>query len=276
MNKILINTLIESLAFEDQMFRTLKGVKPSISPLGIPHFRAGRNSITFDLTIHHERKALKCYTQPLPFGKEICNYTQLLSPELIIRPNFYPEELWVGDRYTDVVVYDWVEGRTFDWWIRNAHFEHDAAKFKELSDRFIEFILKILDQEWRHGDVKPENIIVRRDGEFVFVDSDTIFAPSIPPRSALGTPHYIHPLRGDAYDEHIDDYSIALIVLSLEAMHRNIELFEGETMVVLPSENPPKVIETLFADNEALTQLYKALRSDSYKIENLVTLLQNV
>ncbi|MBO7301000.1 MAG: serine/threonine protein kinase [Tidjanibacter sp.] len=275
-NKILINTLIESLSFEDKMFRTIPDVEPRMSPMGGPKFTSGRNSAVFDVMSRGKRYALKAYTEPLPYGEEICRVAQTLPEHLIIHPKMYCEELWVGDRYTDVMLYDWVNGRSFDWWIRKAHYDRSSQKLRELARKFTDLAIEMLDSDWRHGDIKPENILVREDGSLILVDCDTLYSPTLPARKSLGTPHYIHPARKDAYDSHIDDYSIALILLSLEALRRNIELYNGETMVALPSENTPETLLPLFADCDALVVLYEAMRSEDYKIDNLKQLLINV
>lgn len=275
-NRILTNTLIETLSFGDKMFRTLRGIEPIISDMGVPRFTSGRNSVIFDVIYRGERYALKCYTHPLPHGKEICNFIRTLPSHLIIQPEFYNEELWVGDSYTDVMLYKWITGRTFDWWIRKALYDRSPEKFHELAQKFIALVLEIINGGWRHGDIKPENILVREDGRLLLVDCDSLYSHNIPARTSMGTPHYIHPARMDAYDNHIDDYAIALIITSLEALRRNPLLYVGEAMVTLPSESSREAIRTLFSDNQPLTALYEAVCSDDYKIHNLKELLQDV
>ncbi len=276
MNKILINTLIETLSFGDKMFRTLRDLEPTIGEMGVPKFTAGRNSAIFDVKFRGKRYALKCYTQPLPFGSEICRYIQTLPEGIIIHPQMFHEELWVGDCYTDVMLYEWVGGRTFDWWIRKALYDRSPEKLQELKQKFVALAIEMLDSEWRHGDMKPENILIDEGGLLHLVDCDSLYSPLLPARCSLGTPHYIHPKRNDAYDSHIDDYAIALITLSLEALRRDLSLYDGETMVALPSENPPHKLRELFANKPSLAALHEAICSDDYKIHNLKTLLQDV
>lgn len=275
-NKILINTLIETLSFGDKMFRTLKGIEPIISDMGMPRFTAGRNSAIFDVMYKGERCALKCYIQPLPHGREICDFARHLPHHLVIHPEIYSEELWVGDGYTDVMLYKWVAGRTFDWWIRKALYDKSPEKLHSLAQKFTALVLEMIEGGWRHGDIKPENILVREDGELILVDCDSLYSPGLPARASMGTPHYIHPARKDAYDSHIDDYAIALILTSLEALRRNLSLYDIETMVTLPSENSQETIRALFTDSKPLSALYEAMCGDDYKIHNLKELLQDV
>ena len=272
----MINTLIETLSFGDKMFRTLRDIEPIISDMGVPRFTSGRNSAIFDVMYKGERCALKCYTQPLPYGTEICNFLHHLPNHFIIHPKIYSEELWVGDGYTDVMLYKWISGRTFDWWIRKALYDKSPEKLHSLTQKFIVLMLEMIEGGWRHGDIKPENILVQEDGELILIDCDSLYSPDLPPRTSMGTPHYIHPARKDAYDSHIDDYAIALILTSLEAMRRDLSIYNGETMVTLPSESSQEAIRALFADSHALSTLYNAMCSDDYKMDNLKELLQDV
>ena len=85
----------------------------------------------------------------------------------------------------------------------------------------------LLSQEFAHGDLKPDNIIVREDGQLVLVDYDGMFVPAMRGQKSreLGSVDYRHPLRTeDLFDGSIDDFSIASIALSLKAISLNPEL----------------------------------------------------
>lgn len=274
MDKLMINDLKESLLYGDKMFRTLRGVEPLLNEHKQPLFVAGRNSVVFRISLNQRLYALKCYTSKAEHTEEICAYLGALSSPLIVQPQFFPEELWTGSYYSDVVLYPWQEGHTFEWMIRKALYDKDVALLRSLEERLIGLIQSIYRQEWRHGDLKAENIVVRPDDSLILVDCDSLYAPSLPPRANLGTPRHIHPLRGDAYDSHIDDYAAALMVLSLEALQRNLSLYHEETMVALPEEGNTEHIAELFEDNEVLLSLLEALLSDNHKITNLNHLLE--
>lgn len=274
MNKLMINELLETLSYGEQVFRTLRGVEPVLDERGRPRLIAGRNSTIFRIDFQGSCYALKCYTSKAAFGEEICAYLQTHHSNIIIRPRILSEELWVGTHYSDVALYPWEAGRTFEWMLRKALHDHDTALLRSLENRFISLVESIYQQEWRHGDMKPDNILVRPDGSLLLVDCDSLYAPTLPPRAHLGTPLYIHPLRGDAYDSHIDDYAVALIVLSLEALQRDLSLYRGETMVALPSEGNTERIRELFDGNTPLLSLLDALLSDDYKIIELNHILE--
>ena len=88
----------------------------------------------------------------------------------------------------------------------------------------------LISQPFSHGDIKPDNIIVRDDDTIVLVDYDGMYVPSMKglPARESGTPDYRHPLRAknNVYDEHIDDFSIAVIILSLLILYKDPSLYE--------------------------------------------------
>ena len=62
---------------------------------------------------------------------------------------------------------------------------------------------------------------MRPDGTLVLVDYDGMYVPAMQGQKALetGTPDFRHPLRTDAdFNEHIDDFPLASIQLSLRAV----------------------------------------------------------
>lgn len=88
----------------------------------------------------------------------------------------------------------------------------------------------LLNQDIAHGDLKPDNILVRDDGSLILVDYDGMFVPSMQGKSAaeLGTPDFRHPLRtAEQFNAHIDDFSIATIALSLRAIALNPALWSA-------------------------------------------------
>lgn len=97
-------------------------------------------------------------------------------------------------------------------------------------------------QSFAHGDVKPDNIIVRPDGSLTLVDYDGMFVPSMKGYKSptIGTKDFCHPLRTmDDFDETIDDFSLASIALSLKAISMNSTLLDtyGASDRLLFSEN---------------------------------------
>ena len=69
---------------------------------------------------------------------------------------------------------------------------------------------------------------MREDGALVLVDYDGMYVSTMEGREAceLGSPDFRHPLRDkESFDEHIDDFSIATIALSLKSIALSPQLY---------------------------------------------------
>lgn len=274
MANVTISRIIDSIHFGDQMFRTLRDVRVAKGTMDQPRFVVGRHSVLFEVKIEGVRYGLKCYTSPQPLLEEVCTLAAEIPSDVLIHPIPLPQELWVGDRWLDVALYPWVEGRSFAWEIRKALYDQKSYSFEALLDGFGSLMGTMLSSEWRHGDIKPDNIIVHKDRSMTLVDCDAIFTPSLPSRGETGTPPFVHPARGEAYDNHIDDYAISLITTSLSALAREPRMVVSEPMVSLPTEGHGALLLELFEGNEALLYLLRQLSAPDYKITNLKTSLK--
>ncbi|UKI39907.1 MAG: hypothetical protein L6V35_04035 [Alistipes putredinis] len=77
---------------------------------------------------------------------------------------------------------------------------------------------RLLKEEWAHGDLKPDNIIITPSGHGRLIDYDAAYVPDsgFDSTPEIGTPAYQHPLRDTGmYDKHIDDYPSALLSANL-------------------------------------------------------------
>ena len=84
-------------------------------------------------------------------------------------------------------------------------------------------------QPFAHGDIKPDNIMVRPDGNLTLVDYDGMFVPAMKGQKSptIGTKDFSHPLRTvDDFDESIDDFALASIALSLKAISLESSLLD--------------------------------------------------
>ena len=99
--------------------------------------------------------------------------------------------------------------------------------------------VNLLSENFAHGDLKQDNILVDSQECLRLIDYDGVFLPEFSGQQGkvLGSPLYQHPAR----DEHffckaIDDYPIAVIALSLYALADEPSLFfdyhDGENIVL--------------------------------------------
>ena len=119
---------------------------------------------------------------------------------------------------------------------------HNQSVMSMLCYRFGKMAAWLRTQSFAHGDIKPDNIIVRPDGSLALVDYDGMFVPAMKgcKSPTVGTKDFCHPLRTvDDFDETIDDFSLASIALSLKAISMNSTLLDtyGASDRLLFSEN---------------------------------------
>ncbi len=118
-----------------------------------------------------------------------------------------------------VLLMDWVEGETMETYVANNY--QDEYAMGMLCYRFCKMAAWLRSQAFAHGDIKPDNIIVRPDGSLTLVDYDGMFVPAMKGQKSptIGTKDFSHPLRTiDDFDETIDDFALASIALSLKAI----------------------------------------------------------
>lgn len=114
---------------------------------------------------------------------------------------------------------DWVEGETMETYIANNY--TNSYNMGMLCYRFCKMAAWLRSQPFAHGDIKPDNIIVRPDGSLTLVDYDGMYVPAMKGQKSptIGTRDFSHPLRSvDDFDETIDDFALASIALSLKAI----------------------------------------------------------
>ena len=123
--------------------------------------------------------------------------------------DYYALHAWTGNN-VPVVVMDWVDGKSLDTYIKERI--HSKYTLATLAYNFCRMGSWLLSQPIAHGDLKPDNIIVRENGSLVLVDYDGMYVPESNGEFAteMGTPNFRHPMRDEfKFDEHIDDFSIA-------------------------------------------------------------------
>lgn len=198
-----IADIVDAVLFPFSVWRTLTGVQVEMCD-GHPAYVAGNAAVSFRVRYRGERKMLKCYIRT---NKHL---------QTIYGAAYLPRELCVIDiigrhRWVDCLLMDYIEGRTLDEAICAASTEQE---FRALAEGFDIMACELLRQERAHGDLKPENIIVREDGRMVAIDWDNAFVPGLAGARSpeIGTAAYQHPARTAAmFDRHVDDYSVAFI-----------------------------------------------------------------
>ena len=224
-----IKQYIDALRLTEENFDQLASFRLVTEADGSPVMSSGNFAVVFKMqdTRDGSFHALKCFLKDQPGRAEAYRaiadeLEQVVSPYLT-RIQYLEDELFVGTSSGGaeypVLVMDWVEGLTLDNYLRS----HLSAPYALhlLAYQFGRLAAWLLTQPFAHGDLKPDNILVRPDGTLVLVDYDGMFVPAMQGQRApeMGSPDFRHPDRADAdFSEHIDDFALASILLSLRAV----------------------------------------------------------
>jgi len=230
MNYPLISEYIESIKAADDNFEELTSLRAVLGGDGQPVMTSGNFAVVFKMKNVETGKlyALKCFTKEQQGREEayhkIAEELKDVDSPYLVSLRYLEKELFVDTEQTDetefpVLLMDWVEGKTLDKYLRENL--DDKYALEVLAYRFSQLAQWLIPQPFAHGDLKPDNILVRDDGTLVLVDYDGMFVPAMKGQKAreLGSPDFRHPLRTENdFDAHIDDFPLVSILLSLKAI----------------------------------------------------------
>ena len=250
MNYPLISEYVDAIKAAEDNFDQLKHLRPVLGEDGEPVMTSGNFAVVFKMSDERDGKcyAVKCFTKEQEgraeayreITKELEN---VLSPYLT-SVRYFDNELFVDSNQTSetefpVLQMDWVEGKTLDKYLRENL--DDQYALEMLAYRFSQLAQWLIPQPFAHGDLKPDNILVKDDGSLVLVDYDGMYVPAMKGQKAreIGSPDFRHPLRTENdFDENIDVFPLVSVILSFKAISINPLLFEefGGSQRLLLSE----------------------------------------
>ena len=246
----LISEYVKAIQDAGDNLEQLAHLTPVLDDHGEPYRSSGAFAVVFKMQDKRTGKyyALKCFTEEqqgrAEAYRQIADELDLLDSPYITSVKYMEKELFVDSQCEEdefpVLLMDWVDGETMEAYIA-ANYRNQSA-MSMLSYRFGKMAAWLRTQSFAHGDIKPDNIIVRPDGSLTLVDYDGMFVPSMKGSKSptIGTKDFSHPLRTvDDFDETIDDFSLASIALSLKAISMNSSLLAtyGASDRLLFSEN---------------------------------------
>lgn len=252
---------LSSLADSEGLTRTLGPIELIRDERGEAVCSVGSSAAVFKVRCRGEVCKLRCYLRRKRNLRQIYR-DRLLRSELFVYTDSEHGE------WTDVVLDEWHEGHTLEH--ETAEHGCDAGRMAQLADMFDEMALKLLSQDWAHGDLKPENIIVGEDGMHL-IDFDAMYRPGMEECDCeeSGTRAFQHPMRGRIFDKSIDDYPVALISTTLHAMAADTALHAETDGGVLI--DPAKAVAGCDPMLERIERLFAA-RGDAlrYRIARLL------
>ncbi len=233
MNYPLISEYIEAIKSAEDNFEELSYLRPVLGDEGLPVMTSGNFAVVFKMKDERSGKfyAVKCFTKEqegrAEAYREIAKELKDVSSPYLVSIQYLEKELFVDtDQTTEtefpVLLMDWVEGLPLDKYI--CKIIHDKTKLSSLAENFRQLAIWLLNQPFAHGDLKPDNILVKEDSSLVLVDYDGMFVPTMQGQKAreLGSPDFINPSRTEEiFDKDIDTFPITSILLSIELLIEN-------------------------------------------------------
>ena len=224
----LISEYIEAIRYAEDNFDKLSNLRPVLDDNGNPVMSSGNFAVVFKMKDIETDKlyAVKCFIREQEERqeryREIIKVLDEIKSPYFVSTHYYDKELFVDTTQDDetelpVLVMDWVDGISLDDYMKAIESKQFLREL--LANQFQKLVCWLLPKHYAHGDLKPNNILVRDDGSIVLVDYDGMFVPSLRGKDALemGTPMYRHIGRTlSFYNEYIDDFAAVKILLLLK------------------------------------------------------------
>ena len=225
----LISEYVRAIQDASDNLGELAHLVPVLDVHGEPYRSSGAFAVVFKMKDEQTGKcyALKCFTEEQEGRagayRQIADELEFVDSSYITSVKYLDKEIFVDSSCEEdefpVLLMDWIDGETMENYIAENY--QDNYTMAMLCYRFCKMAVWLRSQPFAHGDIKPDNIMVRPDGSLTLVDYDGMFVPAMKGQKSptIGTKGFSHPLRTvDDFDETIDDFALASIALSLKAI----------------------------------------------------------
>ena len=225
----LISEYVRAIQDASNNLDELAHLVPVLDDHGEPYRSSGAFAVVFKMKNEQTGKcyALKCFTEEqegrAEAYRQIADELEFVDSSYITSVKYLDKEIFVDSSCEEdefpVLLMDWIDGETMETYIAENY--QDNYTMAMLCYRFCKMAVWLRSQPFAHGDIKPDNIMVRPDGTLTLVDYDGMFVPAMKGQKSptIGTKDFSHPLRTvDDFDETIDDFALASIALSLKAI----------------------------------------------------------
>ncbi len=225
----LISEYVRAIQDASNSLDELAHLVPVQDDHGEPYRSSGAFAVVFKMKDEQTGKcyALKCFTEEqegrAEAYRQIADELEFVDSSYITSVKYLDKEIFVDSSCEEdefpVLLMDWIDGETMETYIAENY--QDNYTMAMLCYRFCKMAAWLRSQPFAHGDIKPDNIMVRPDGNLVLVDYDGMFVSAMKGQKSptIGTKDFSHPLRTvDDFDETIDDFALASIALSLKAI----------------------------------------------------------
>ena len=225
----LISEYVRAIQDASNNLDKLAHLVPVLDDHGEPYRSSGAFAVVFKMKDEQTGKyyALKCFTEEqkgrAESYRQIADELEFVDSPYLTSVKYLEKEIFVDSSCEEdefpVLLMDWIDGETMETYIAENYQDNYAMAM--LCYRFCKMAAWLRSQPFAHGDIKPDNIMVRPDGNLTLVDYDGMFVSAMKGQKSptIGTKDFSHPLRTvNDFDETIDDFALTSIALSLKAI----------------------------------------------------------
>lgn len=283
----LISEYVAAIRDAKENLDKLAYLEPVLDNHGEPYRSSGAFAVAFKMKDPKTGRnyALKCFTDEQEGRgeayRQIAEELEFVDSKYITAVKYMEQELFVDSSCNDevfpVLLMDWIDGETMETYVADHYADSHAMAM--LCYRFCKMAGWLRSQSFAHGDIKPDNIMVRPDGTLTLVDYDGMYVAAMKGRKSptIGTKDFAHPLRTiNDFDETIDDFALAVIALSLKAISlapslyttygaSDRLLFAASDFLDLSKSKVLAALQSLLADEELKTLLSMFLMASAKK-----------
>ena len=208
-------------------FATVKAT-PVRDAQGNPAFLAGNFAGVFKMVgADGAPLAVKCFTRKIPHLERrygaIAAFIKSSGSPHFVPFQFLSGEIYVTSRLVPhgdfpVLTMPWVEARNLGAVVALLCERNKPAALARLGQAWAQLCLDLLDRGVAHGDLKHDNVLVTDQGKLRLIDYDSMYLPALQglTSSALGSPHFQHPLRNEShFHGELDHVSMLSVLLAL-------------------------------------------------------------
>ena len=208
----LISEYKEAIKAPEDNLEQLKDLRPVMGDDGEPIMSSGNFAVVFKMKNEKTGKchAVKCFLREQERRADayrmIAEELELVSSTFLTPIKYFDRELFVDTTSTDetefpVLLMDWVDGVTLDRYVRENI--DNQYLLSLLAYQFSRLAMWLMPLPFAHGDLKPDNILVKNDGTLVLVDYDGMYVPAMKGQNAreLDSPDFRHPSRTATFQQ---------------------------------------------------------------------------